>query len=54
MLSLLADTIRKVFTEVRFSEKGTNDREHEERAFMYFVNYLEDCESGVSSLCAIG
>ena len=42
-----ADTIRKLFSEIKFSEKGTNERENEERAFMYFVDYLEDCESGM-------
>ena len=41
---LIADTVRKVFTDIKFSDRGTNDRELEERAFMYFVYYPDDCE----------
>ena len=30
--------------EVRYSEKGSNDRGREEEAFMFFVDYLDNCE----------
>ena len=29
---------------MRYSEKGSNDRGREEEAFMFIVNYLDDCE----------
>ena len=41
------DSIRKLFTEVRFSEAGTNARTREEAAYMHFVDYLDDCERGM-------
>lgn len=43
------DSIRKLFSLIKFSEKGSNDRECEERAFMFFINYLEDCEKSEHS-----
>ena len=44
-----ADTIWKLFSEIKFFEKGTNEHENEERAYKYFVDYLEDCERGMYS-----
>ena len=41
------DSIRKLFTEVRFSEAGTTARTREEAAYMHFVDYLDDCERGM-------
>jgi hypothetical protein len=41
---LTPDTVRKLFTDIKFSEKGTNEREREEKAFMHFIDYLDDCE----------
>ena len=41
---VLRNTCSKLFTEAKFSEKGTNEREYEERAF---INYLEDSEQGI-------
>ena len=35
-----------MFKSVRYSEKGSNDRESEERVYMYFMDYLDDCEKG--------
>ena len=29
-----------------FSEKGTNEREKEERVYIFFLDYLEKCEKG--------
>ena len=40
------DDIRKLFTKIIYSEKGTNDREQEEATFMFFMDYMEDCERG--------
>ena len=36
IFSLCVDDIRKLFTEVRYSEKGSNDRGREEEALMFF------------------
>ena len=36
-----------MFTEIKFSEKGTNARVSEEQAYMNFINYLEVCEKGI-------
>lgn len=47
------DSIRKLFTDIKYSEKGMNDREHEEMAYMYFIDYLDDCEKGCSSLLPV-
>lgn len=44
------DDIRKIFTEVKYSEKGSNDRIKEEATFMFFVDYLDDCEGSKSEL----
>ena len=41
---LLVDIIRHLFTEIRYSDKGTSERVREEAAFMYFIDYLDDCE----------
>ena len=41
------DQIRNFFTTIIivYSEKGSNAREKEEQAFMFFINYLEDVEN---------
>ena len=39
------DQIRNFFTTIVYSEKGSNAREKEEQAFMFFINYLEDAEN---------
>ena len=44
IISLFIDLILQMFTSIRFSPKGTNMRDCEEAAYMFFVNYLEDCE----------
>ena len=41
-----ADSVRKLFTEVRYSSKGTSCRVREETAFSYFIDYLDACEGG--------
>lgn len=43
---LHVDSIRKLFTDIKYSETGSIHRQHEERAFMYFIDYLDDCEKG--------
>lgn len=44
---MYTDTIRNMFTKVKFSENGTNARFNEENAYMFFIDYLEDCEKGI-------
>ncbi len=43
---LYVDTVRKLFKHVKFSEAGSNDRQKEEDAYMYFLDYLDGCEKG--------
>ena len=45
-LIFFTEEIRKMFKTVRYSEKGTNERIKEEETFVFFMNYLEDCEKG--------
>ena len=42
--SYVVDDIRKLFTDVKYSEMGCNDRAREEATFILFVDYLDDCE----------
>jgi len=46
LLSL--DSLRKLFTVIRYSNKGTTSRVKEETAFSYFVDYLDACEGGIN------
>ena len=43
----LEDSIRKLFSQIEYSEKGSNARKAEERAFMFFIDYLDECEKGI-------
>ena len=36
-----------MFKTVRYSEKGSNERTREEDAYMFFIDYLDDCEKGI-------
>lgn len=40
------DFIRKMFT-TRFSTRGCNERLNEERAYSFFIDYLDACENGI-------
>ena len=40
------DLLRKLFTDVSYSSRGSSARIKEETAFMHFVDYLDDCEGG--------
>ena len=42
----ISDDFRKLFVDVRFSERGSNAREKEESVYMMFLDYLEECEQG--------
>ena len=46
MYDTFSDTIRNLFTDVKFSEKGSNDRVLEEAAYTFFLDYMDDCEIG--------
>lgn len=50
MFIFCSDDIRTMFKVIRYSEKGSNEREREEAAYMYFVDYLDDCEKGRKSI----
>ncbi len=41
------EVIRKLFEVVRYSEAESNERENEECTYVFFVDYLEECEEGV-------
>ena len=40
--------MRKAFKSVRFSEEGSNACTKEESAYMMFLEYLYECEEGMS------
>ena len=40
-----------MFNQIQYSDKGTNDRAKEETAFMYFTDYLDECEKGGCVKC---
>ena len=42
-----ADMLQKLFTDVKYSQKGSSVRIREETAFMYLVDYFDDCERGI-------
>lgn len=50
-MQFFIDTIRKMFTEIKYSESGTNARAREEDAYMFFIDYLDDCERGILKSC---
>jgi hypothetical protein len=43
-IPLTADIVRKLFIIIRYSVEGSNERQKENRAYMYFIDYLDDCE----------
>ena len=53
IFSYIADTFRKLFLDTRFSEQGSNSREREEKVYMFFLDYLEECEQGSISKCTV-
>ena len=56
MFMSFTDIVRKLFIDIKFSEKGSNARQREENTYMFFVDYLEACERGKYRLrlCNIG
>lgn len=44
------DDIRELFTEVKYSEKGSNERKKEEASYMFFYDYMEECQGSMSKL----
>lgn len=42
----VTDSMRKLFKEVHFSERGSNSRIKEKATYMTFVDYLEECGTG--------
>ena len=47
------DDFRKLFKHVRYSDVGCNSRVKEEQTYMFFTDYLEDCELGECSTCTL-
>ncbi len=43
--------MRKLFTEVKYSSKESNERMKEEVVFMFLYDYMEDIEGGKYSHC---
>ncbi len=46
LFHLFADDIRNLFTVLKYSVKGSNDRIKEEASYMFFIDYMDDCEGG--------
>ena len=45
-LLLILDDIRELLADIKFSEKGSSARQKEEATYIYFTDYLEECERG--------
>ena len=45
MFFALLDYVGSLFEQKSFSEKGRNDREKEEATYMFFLDFLEECQS---------
>ena len=43
--------LRRLFTDVKFSESGSNNRREGEAAYMFFINFMDDCEEGTIYSC---
>jgi len=41
---LYLECIRNLFQVIRYSELGSNERQKEEVTYIFFVDYLEECE----------
>ena len=41
------EIFRNLFKVVQYSDTGSNARQKEEQAYMYFTDFLEDCELGM-------
>jgi len=52
-MHVVADKLRNLFTSIKYSQKGSSSRIREETAFMQFIDYLDDCEGGNTSLSTI-
>lgn len=46
---LYVDQLWQMFTDIKFSPKGSSGRDKEEATYMFFLNYLEDCEKEINS-----
>jgi len=46
LFNFFSDSLRDLFTVVRYSEKGSNERLKEEATYMHFVKYLEEIDEG--------
>ena len=40
----IIDELQKLLEDVRFSQKGTTEREKEEATYMFFLDLLHSCE----------
>lgn len=51
---LTPDDIRELLADIKFSEKGSSARQKEEATYIYFIDYLEECEratEGQETVC---
>ncbi len=45
LICYYAGYVRKLFTLIKFSEQGNNNRVDEEATYMFFLDYMDACES---------
>ena len=38
---------RNLFKVIKYSDHGSNARTKEEQTYMYFIDFLEECETGM-------
>ena len=41
------EMFRHLFKVVKYADQGSNARTREEQTYMYFIEFLEDCETGI-------
>lgn len=39
--------VRKLFTVIRYAPEGSNERQKQVKAYMNFIDYLDDLEKGM-------
>lgn len=44
------ESVKEIFTAIKFSEKGTINRHLEEQTYMFFRDFLDECEGIVPVL----
>ena len=50
---MFTDDFQKLFKRILHSDPGTNARAKEEQTYMFFIDFLEECEIGEMSVMCL-